>query len=99
MSAKLMSRGHRTELISYEIFGAGKQPKIVCLHHMMQIRLLGTDRAIALARAGHVGNDLEPDPPAVTAPYVGLSVHHVPPFDCLAEIRFIDSNYEARLNR
>jgi hypothetical protein len=78
MPTKLMACGHRTELISREIFGAGKQSKIFCLYHVMQIRFLGTDRAVTLACASHVGNDLEADAPAVTAPYVDLSVHHVP---------------------
>jgi hypothetical protein len=78
MPAKLMSCGHRTELVSREIFGSAEQSKIVCFYHVMQIRLLGTDRAIALACASHVGNDLEPDATAVTTPYVGLSVHHIP---------------------
>jgi hypothetical protein len=77
-AGKLMSCDHRTELVSREIFGSGEQSKIVRLYHMMQICFLGTDRAIALACASHVGNDLEPDAPAVTAPYVGLSVHHIP---------------------
>jgi hypothetical protein len=74
MPTKLMSCGHRTELIRYEILGSGEQSKIVGLYHMMHIRFLGTDRAVALACTGHVGHDLEPDAPAVTAPYIDRSV-------------------------
>lgn len=73
-----MFRGHRTELIRREIACSGEKSKIVRSHHVVQISFLGTDRAVALARASHVRSNLEPDSPAVTASYVGLSRHKAP---------------------
>ena len=47
---------------------------------MVQICLSATDRAVALARASRMNTNLEPDSPAVTAPYVGLPLHNASAF-------------------
>jgi hypothetical protein len=70
-----MPRSHRPELIRYEIARSSEKSKVVRSHHMMQISFLGTDRAIALACASHVGRDLKPDSSTVTAPYISLPFH------------------------
>jgi hypothetical protein len=75
IAAKQMARRHRPELIRYEVSRPGKKSKIVGGHHVMQVRLLGTDRAIALACASHVGRDVKTDSPAVTAPCIGSLWH------------------------
>jgi hypothetical protein len=89
-----MLRRHRTKLICGEIARAREKSKIVRRDPMMQVCLLGADRAVALACASHFCTDFEPDSAAVTAPYVRLSVHNVPPLIALREILFIDSNYD-----
>ena len=47
---------------------------------MMQVRLLATDRAIALACARHVSRDVKPDSPTVTAPRIGPLLHDASPY-------------------
>lgn len=70
-----MSGRHRTELIGREIVGTGERAKIVSYYRVVQIGLLGTDRAVALARARTVRRHLEADPAAVTTTAISLSIH------------------------
>lgn len=86
MLTKVMSRGHRPELICRQIAFSGEKAEIVGHRHVMQICLLGTDRAVAYARASDIRSDLEADSPAVTATYVHLPRHDTSPF--VAELIF-----------